>query len=182
MVDLLPSAGMPRAALNHGPAVVFLVLTACSSATESPPSTSDTGHVTDGTVPQKDAAVDGRPRTDGANHDAARTASDAPTNDRGDAEADGEAGVFLGLCADCIANECMPSARACDNDSTCAMWGQCAAQCLHTNPAPTCFQRCDAQYAAAGALFGAVYSCMCTSCTATCGGADPCAHGADGGP
>jgi hypothetical protein len=173
-----------RSALVAGLLAGMVAVAACSTS-----SMSSSG--ADAAVVRHDAAS----RAD-ARRDADKTGADAghdggtkghPGDGGGDASAPeaGDAGSdapFMGLCLDCIENQCMGSGRACEDDATCEMWITCASQCLGSDEGTPCFQACDAEYTSAASLIDPVYACICSSCTTGCPTLDACAHGTDAGP
>lgn len=81
----------------------------------------------------------------------------------------GTGGGAQGGCQQCaFSANCLNS---CFGDSACMAWAQCAQNCQD----PACFSMCNAANPNAAMQYGAVYSCMCTSCEMECAAqVDPC--------
>ena len=156
-------------------AVVALAVCGCSSSSAAPSPRDASVH---------DArSVDARAEAtdDAGSHERDSGAPDSGKDSGHDAGSDGTLGAAL--CGDCVANKCMPSGRNCENDATCTMWLTCASACLsNAAPSDACLASCDHTYTDAGALFSAVYACICAGCDTLCAAVRPCAAGGDGGP
>lgn len=105
--------------------------------------------------------------------------------------ADGGAGdggatdAGVSACGQCEVQSCGQAAATsgCLQDTTCQGWLQCVAGCNQAaQPDSACFTACDTMYASAQAEFDPIYACACSKCSSECASADPCSHGADGGP
>ena len=81
-------------------------------------------------------------------------------------------------CQQCTFQQCGGPLFQCNakkGPGSCSHWLQCAQGCGQDS---MCLFGCDAQFPNAAPQYDAVYSCLCTSCDASCAGENACAHSA----
>jgi len=85
-------------------------------------------------------------------------------------------------CGTCLfQNDCLDPIQTCPGATDCDAWGDCASACAQSDPQPSCFDACDAQYPGAAPAYSLVYECGCTSCETDCTSMiDPCNQGGSG--
>jgi hypothetical protein len=93
-------------------------------------------------------------------------------------------GMTGSTCQSCSVQSCSGSIGMCAANQTCLKWLECVQPCNQATPLdPACFAACDMQNAGASGLYGAVYSCACSSCATECGSIPECGATVDaGGP
>jgi hypothetical protein len=70
----------------------------------------------------------------------------------------------------CAETSCNNPLIACAGSAPCLSWLNCIAPCMSAD----CLHACDAANPTAAPLYGALYTCLCSSCSAACSPLDPC--------
>jgi hypothetical protein len=79
-------------------------------------------------------------------------------------------------CQQCSLQQCGGPIFQCNakkGPGSCSHWLQCAQACGQDS---MCLFGCDMQFPNAAPQYDAVYSCLCSSCDASCPGEDACSH------
>jgi hypothetical protein len=87
---------------------------------------------------------------------------------------DGGGGGEPTTCGECSQALCQGAldGAGCAGDPACSAWSACLSSCPGGDP--SCAEDCNSWYVVPEAMWTALYSCLCTSCSALCASLDAC--------